>query len=265
MIASRYRTAIVIVLLFAMMFAGKASVAARALDGEGPPTGAIIVNRAESTYFDEEGTSFSTVSPTVIVTVKTVSSLTVTPDETQPSASVGPNETLTRTFRICNMGNTPDLYTITRIEVNAPSRISSLYFDVDASGTITSSDTLVTVNESLSPRVQPGFCLNVLAVLETNDVAPQSNITIRLGARSNVVAAVNGRGEDEGTIINAVGNGPRLTSPDSASLPPTKLVNGNPQRDRQPRQSLHLHDSFPQQRRCHGAQRSSQRRSARRD
>ena len=202
---------------------------ARALDGEAPPAGSVIINRAESTYFDDEGTSFSTVSPTVYVTVLSVSSLTVTPDETQPSASVGQNETVTRIFRICNLGNTPDLYTITSLEVNAPARVTSLYFDADASGTISSSDPLVTLNASLSPRVQPGACLNVLAVLETNDVAPQSNITIRLGVRSNVVAAVNGRGEDEGTIINAVGNGARITDPRSAALPPLKLVNDNPQ------------------------------------
>ncbi len=221
------RTAVITTLLLAILCASTLGALARP-DGGGTPASTIIANHAEASYEDDSGNTFSTVSPTVFVTIKTISSLTVTPDETQPSANVGPQETLTRAFRICNMGNTPDLYTITRIEVNAPSRIASLYFDVDESGTITSSDTLVTVNESLSPRVQPGFCLNVLAVLETNDVAPQSNITIRLAARSNVVAAVNGRGEDEGTIINAVGNGPRLTSPDSASLPPTKLVNGNP-------------------------------------
>lgn len=220
------RTAVITTLLLAIICASTLGALARP-DG-GTPASTVIANHAEATYEDDSGNTFATVSPTVFVTIKTISSLTVTPDETQSSASVGPHETLTRTFRICNMGNTPDLYTITRIEVNAPSRISNLYFDVDESGTITSSDTLVTVNESLSPRVQPGFCLNVLAVLETNDVAPQSTITIRLAARSNVVAAVNGRGEDEGTIINTVGNGPRMTSPDSASLPPSKLVNGNP-------------------------------------
>jgi uncharacterized repeat protein (TIGR01451 family) len=219
------RTAVITILLLALACASALGALARP-DG-GTPASTVIANHAEATYEDDSGNTFATVSPTVFVTIKTISSLNVTPDETQPSASVGPHETLTRTFRICNMGNTPDLYTITRREVNAPSRIASLYFDVDESGTITSSDTLVTLNESLSPRVQPGFCHNVLAALETNDVAPQSNITIRLAARSNVVAAVNGRGEDEGTIINVVGNGPRLTSPDSASLPPRKLVNGN--------------------------------------
>jgi uncharacterized repeat protein (TIGR01451 family) len=229
MIASRPSVVTIIALLLAILFAEQAGVVALALDGETPSAGAVIVNRAESTYLDDAGSSFSTVSPTIFVTVKAVSSLTVTPDETQPSASVGPLETITRTFRICNLGNSPDLYTITRAEVNAPARITSLYFDVDASGTVTSSDALINVNESLSPRVQPSLCLNVLAVIETNDVAPQSNLTIRLNARSNVEAAVNGRGEDEGTIINAVGDGPRLTAPQSPSLPPLKLVNNNPQ------------------------------------
>jgi uncharacterized repeat protein (TIGR01451 family) len=220
------KTAVITILLLTLICAGALGALARP-DG-GTPASTVIANHAEATYEDDSGNSFATISPTVFVTVKTVSSLAVTPDETQPSANVGPHETLTRAFRVCNMGNTPDLYTITRVEVNAPARITNLYFDVDESGTITSADTLVILNESLSPRVQPGFCLNVLAALETNDAAPQSNITIRLAARSNVVAAVNGRGEDEGTIINVVGNGPRLTSPESASLPPTKLVNGNP-------------------------------------
>jgi uncharacterized repeat protein (TIGR01451 family) len=223
------RTAITtLILLLALICATTAGALPRP-DGEQAPAATLISNHAEATYEDESGASFATLSPTVTVTVLAISTLTVTPDETQPSAAVGPNETLTRVFRICNAGNTPDFYTITRAEVNAPAHLSSLYFDTDASGTVTSADALINLNASLSPRVQAGSCINVLAVLETNDAAPQSNITIHLTARSNVVAAANGRGEDEGTIINVVGNGPRLTGPDSASLPPSKLVNGNPQ------------------------------------
>ncbi|HYP52858.1 MAG TPA: isopeptide-forming domain-containing fimbrial protein, partial [Pyrinomonadaceae bacterium] len=203
--------------------------AARAIEGDGGTAGVVISNRAEATYDDADGATFSTVSPTVSVTIKSVSSLKVTPDESAPSASVGPRETVTRVFRVCNLGNTPDLYTITRAEVNDPARITRLYFDVDASGTVTSADTVVNVGTSLSPRVAAGLCLNVLVLLETNDVPAHSSLTIRLGARSNVVGAVNGRGEDEGAIINAVGEGPRVTSPDDSSLPPTKLVNDNPQ------------------------------------
>ena len=221
------RTAIVTILLLALICASTVAALARPFDGT--PAATVISNYAEATYEDGSGASFSTISPTVTVTVLAISTLTVTPDETQPSATVGPNETITRVFRICNAGNTPDLYTITHADVNAPAHITNLYFDTDASGTVTSADTLVNVNTSLSPRVQAGSCINVLAVLETNDAAPHSNITINLAARSNVVDAVNGRGADEGTIINDVGTGPRLTGPDNASLPPSKLVNGNAQ------------------------------------
>jgi trimeric autotransporter adhesin len=229
MAASLHRIVALTVLLFALIFAGTAGAFARFLDGGAPSAGAVITNHAEAIYTNEEGESFSTVSPTITVTVLAVSTLTVTPDEAQPSANVSPNETWTRVFRVCNTGNTPDLYTITRADVNAPATLGNLYFDTDGSGTITSTDTPVTLNQSLSPRVQPGACINVLTVLQTNDAPAQSNITIHLSARSNVVDAVNGRGEDEGTIINTVGNGPRLTSPTNASLPPSKLVNGNPQ------------------------------------
>jgi uncharacterized repeat protein (TIGR01451 family) len=47
-----------------------------------------------------------------------------------------------------------------------------------------------------------------------------------LTARSNATSAVNGRGEDAGTIINTVGLGARLTDPSDQNRPPTKLING---------------------------------------
>ncbi|HYE65643.1 MAG TPA: hypothetical protein VD966_08670 [Pyrinomonadaceae bacterium] len=215
-------------LLLALVAALALSVTARAQDNR-TPGGTVISNRAEATYEDAEGKSYAIVSPTVTVTVLAVSTLVVTPDETEPSAGVGPHERITRLFRICNTGNTPDLYTITRAETDAPARILNLYFDTDASGTVTDADAPVDVGVSMSPRVLPGACTGVLAVVETNDSAPQSLISIRLTARSNVVDAVNGRPEDNGTIIITVGNGPRLTSPDNPSLPPVKLVNGGSQ------------------------------------
>lgn len=220
------RTAVIKTLLLALLCVATVGASMRP---DGTPSATTISNRAEATYDDADGTSFSTVSTTIFVTVKSISSLRVTPDESAPSESVGPRESVTRVFRICNLGNTPDLYTITRAEVNEPASITHLYFDVDASGTVTAADSVVNVGASLSPRVQSGQCLNVLVVVETNDVPAHSSLTIRLGARSNVVGAVNGRGEDEGVIINGVGAGARVTSPDDSSLPPTKLVNNNPQ------------------------------------
>lgn len=186
-------------------------------------SGTVITNRAEATYVDEAGTAYGTVSPTVTVTVLTVATLAVTPDETASSADVGPHEHLTRTFRICNTGNTPDLYTVTRAEANAPATISNLYFDQDESSTVTDGDTLIQLKQSLSRRINPGSCLGVLAVVETNDSPANTELKLRLTARSNV-SGVGGIAEDDGTIINAIGRGAFITSPDNADLPPVKLV-----------------------------------------
>jgi hypothetical protein len=108
--AQRIVSLFTLVLLVAMVASGRAGAIDDPVDA-----GTVISNRAEATYTDASGTGFSTVSETVTVTVLTVSALVVTPDETEPSATVAPNERVTRLFRICNTGNTPDLYTITHI------------------------------------------------------------------------------------------------------------------------------------------------------
>src|SRR6266542_563238 len=215
----------ILVLLLAVWLSISVIVRARTLDDSvGADT--IISNRAEATYRNDTGESFTTVSATVTVTVLPVATIVVTPDETASSGTVTPREQVTRAFRVCNSGNTADSFTVTRAEVTAPATINSLYFDIDDSGTITPEDGLIRLNESASPVRSPGSCVGVLAVIDTNDTAPQSTITISLASRSTSVNAVNGRGEDTGTIINAVGQGARLTDPSNANLPPVKMVNG---------------------------------------
>ena len=59
-----------------------------------------------------DGITYSTVSETVTFTVVAVATLTVLPKETAPSASVVPQERITRLFRICNTGNVANTYTI---------------------------------------------------------------------------------------------------------------------------------------------------------
>ena len=220
---TRTKTFVVVASLIAVLLA--TPVNARVFDD---PTGAglVISNRAEASYQDEAGESFTTVSPTVTVTVLAVATIAVTPDETAPSDTVAPRERVTRVFRVCNTGNNADTFTLTRADVTAPATLGSLYFDNDGSGTLTDGDTLARVNESISPQLPPGGCIGVLAQIDTNDAPAQSTITINLVARSNAVNAVNGRGEDSGTIINAVGQGARLTDPSNANLAPSKLVNG---------------------------------------
>ncbi|HEX8098335.1 MAG TPA: isopeptide-forming domain-containing fimbrial protein, partial [Pyrinomonadaceae bacterium] len=214
-------------LLGALVLAHAAAVLALGVDGP-TASGTAITNRAEATYSDSDGTTYGTVSPTVTVTILAVAALNVTPDETESSADVGPRERVVRPFRVCNTGNTPDFYSIARSEVNAPASIVSLHFDTDASGALNDSDALIRLGESLSPRLRPGSCVGVFAVVDTNDSPAGTRLAIRLTARSSV-SGVNGNAEDDGTIINAVGSGAVITSPTDKTLPPVKMVNGSSQ------------------------------------
>jgi uncharacterized repeat protein (TIGR01451 family) len=192
----------------------------------GSEGGVVITNRATATYEDESGSTYEADSPLVTVTVSIVAGVVVPPDETTPSDTVAPNEQVTRVFRVCNTGNTTDTFTLTDSSVSMPATIAGLYFDIDGSGTLTNGDTPIDLNQSASPSLAPGACIGVLAVIDTNAVAAQSTITISITARSNVANAANGRTQDSGTIINSVGDGPRLTDPNNATLAPNKLVNG---------------------------------------
>ncbi|HZG50791.1 MAG TPA: hypothetical protein VEZ40_01525, partial [Pyrinomonadaceae bacterium] len=227
-------------LALALAFAPRAGVA------QLQPTVAdsVISNRAEAIYADADGNEFSTVSPTITVTVRPVSAIVVTPDETEPSDAVAPQERITRLFRVCNLGNTPDLYTITRAEVTAPATLVALHFDTDASGTLTDADAPVSLNSTMSPRLAPRACVGVLAVVDVNASAPQTQLAIRLTARSNVSVTVNGTVEDTGAIINSIGERARLTDPNNPALPPSKLVNRQERVTAAPGQTLDYAISF---------------------
>ncbi|HEX8070669.1 MAG TPA: isopeptide-forming domain-containing fimbrial protein [Pyrinomonadaceae bacterium] len=208
------------------------------------PADTVISNQAEATYTDDTGAAFATVSPTITVTVLPVVAVSVTPDETAPSAVVGPRERVTRVFRVCDTGNTPDLYTVTRAAVTAPAALVSLYFDADASGTVTQGDPLVTLDQTLSPRLAPGACVGVLVVLDTNEFPANSLLTVTLTARANVAAGPGGLAQDDGTIINTVGAGVRLTSPVDTQLPPVKLVEEQGRVTAAPGQALNYSITF---------------------
>src|SRR5947209_2131113 len=213
--------ALALILLAAFVAGGRIALA-----DDTAEAGVTISNRAEATYTDADGTGFATVSPTVTVTVLTVAAVSVTPDETDPSATVAPNERITRVFRVCNTGNTPDFYTITSADVSSPAALVSLYFDTDASGTLTNSDPQITLDSTMSPRLARGQCVGVLATLDTNAGQAGQQFSIRINARSSVTDALNAGAQDSGTIINIYGNGARLSSPADPRLPPVKLVEG---------------------------------------
>jgi uncharacterized repeat protein (TIGR01451 family) len=218
----------------------------RALTDNPPTPGeTVIVNRADATYNDENGTTYSTVSPTVTVTVVSVPAITVTPDETVPSVSVEPNEQITRLFRICNTGNAEGTFLPIAAEISAPATITNIFYDADNSGTVTSGDAPVTINQTLTPRLAPGACYGVLFVIETGAVTPQTQISIRLTARSTIaLTGTNNFPQDAGTIINAVGSGVIFTSPTDTSLPPVKLVENLPRTIAAPAQILNYTIAF---------------------
>ena len=112
----------------------------RAGDGTPGTGGTIITNRAEARYEDGSGTTYQTVSETVMITVARVPAINVTPDETAPSAATAPNERITRLFQICNTGNSPDSFLATR-SINRSSTCSYQFFvDSKTSGGVRSGD-----------------------------------------------------------------------------------------------------------------------------
>jgi uncharacterized repeat protein (TIGR01451 family) len=189
--------------------------------------GVVISNRAEASYTDAAGQGYVTVSPTITVTVLTVAAVTVTPDETDPTATVAPGERVVRPFRLCNTGNTADFYTIASVEVSAPASLVSLHFDADGSGTVTDADRAVAVGTTMSPRLARGQCVGLLATVDTNQGPQGQQFTIRVVARSSVADALNAGAQDSGTVVNVYGKGARLTAPDNPALPPAKLVEGH--------------------------------------
>lgn len=235
--------ALLLIAIFLAVGAGD-SRARTAVDGDATPATTVISNRASATYIDDDGSSFNAVSDTVSLTVLAVSAIVVTPDETEASSSVTPNEQVVRTFRICNPGNTPDRYTITRAAASAPAEITSLYFDLDGNNALSDGDLTLTVGSSLSPRLAPKACINVLAVVETRNLTPSSQLLLNLTARSNLQMSANAAATDDGTIINAVGTGAKLTHPTDPTLKPLKLVEDKERTVAQAGQPLNYTISF---------------------
>lgn len=186
--------------------------------------GTIITNFAQASYKDQNGILFNTISPTVFLTVKAISSLVVTPDETEASAVVAPNQSVTRQFRVCNTSNNSDSYTLTRVNISSPAQLVGLYFDADGDGLISANDVPIALNNTRSSTIEVGSCVAVLADINTQTISVGEQLRIGITARSNVTDAANGIAEDEGTIINTAGKAAVLTDPDNPTLAPVKTV-----------------------------------------
>lgn len=207
-----------IVLIVCALFVGSGNIFAQTA------AGTTILNHAEASYKNLTGESFSAISPTVRFNVRAVSALVVTPDESENSEVVIANQTVTRKFKVCNTSNISDTYTLTQATITAPSEITALYFDIDNDGEITNADVLINLNNTQSPAIEPGACLNILAQVNTNNVSLNQRINISLTVRSNNPDTSNGIVEDSGTITNSAGKPVIFTNPDDPTLIPLKLV-----------------------------------------
>src|SRR5438874_13490226 len=113
MLSARSKTIAIVSIFATILLSGSVELWGRGFDN---PTngGTVISNRAEATYQNNAGENFTTVSETVTVTVQTVVSLAVMPDETSPSDTVSPHARVTRIFRVCSTGNYSVIFTLYR-------------------------------------------------------------------------------------------------------------------------------------------------------
>lgn len=207
-----------VLILLLLIFAVSANVS---LFAQMTGAGTIISNEAHADYFDQAGNRFATLSNKVSFVVRAVPRLTVTPDETEPSATIARDQRIVRAFRICNTGNVADSYFITNLTATSPATISGIYYDADNNGTISEADLPLVLNKTESPTIQTGECLSVLVELATNNFIAGNLLTIDLTANSSTDRNIT----DAGKIINIAGRSAILTSPDDPELPPLKLVN----------------------------------------
>src|SRR5438094_9280079 len=133
MLSARSKTIAIVSILVTILLSGSTELWARTFDN---PTngGTTISNRAEATYRNAAGENFTTVSETVTVTVQTVVSLAITPDETSPSNTVSPHAQVTRLFRACNSCNYSDSFHSTPGDISVSATIKARIVDNDGNG-----------------------------------------------------------------------------------------------------------------------------------
>lgn len=147
--------------------------------GQTTPADTQIQNQASATYSDGSGSSYSTVSNTVIVTVAKVSGLAITPDgATDPSVVAGQTGVLFN-FVVANTGNFSDQVRFLSggasvyLSGASPATITQAVIDVDNSGSINAGDVDIFGNgaDVLSAVISQGASINVLVEVSINGAA----------------------------------------------------------------------------------------------
>ena len=212
--------AIVTLLVFTFLWAN--APALHAQNNQGTPAGTKIINRAQGLYQTDQGETIRPASPIVEVSVVAIPAVTVSPDQTTPSGNVAPGETVLRAFQICNSGNNPSRFIVMSAGASEPATLGSFYFDINGDGAVSSVDSEFVPGQALTPGLLPGACVSILAYLHTGTVQVGTLIDSVIQARAEGDPQVR----DSGRIIDSVGGGARISSPENRDMPPVKTVDG---------------------------------------
>ncbi len=152
------------------------------------PGGTRVVNVANATYADANGTAFTTISNTLATTVTAIAAMVVGPNDPVCHAATGgfPSGTpIIKTFSILNASNVDDSYTITSASVSAGT-ITSMSF-VTPAGSVP-----VTPGSTVSPTLTPTNSMQLVVDVATLGIPVGTNVIVRLTVRTTNTSTSNG-------------------------------------------------------------------------
>ncbi|HEY0871757.1 MAG TPA: hypothetical protein VGD55_15260 [Acidothermaceae bacterium] len=187
--------------------------------------GTQIQSTASATFQTSSAASSSIASNEVTTVVASIGSIAVSPKENgcDPQADVFPiGPLLVKTFSITNNSDVVDAYTVQTATTSAGS-IAGVAF-VNASGTTTPA----TVGQTLSQTIQPGASLQVQVSIVTTAIAVGTHVEVSLGARTSVMATINGLQSDSGQACGIASAGASFGAPQGSTALLALLINGQP-------------------------------------
>jgi uncharacterized repeat protein (TIGR01451 family) len=139
-----------------------------------------------------------------------------------PQADVFPvGPALVRLFTIVNNSDVVDAYTVQTLTTSAGTITSAAF--LGANGTATP----LTVDQTVSPVVQPGGSVQVQVTLATTAITVGTHVSISLSARTTVLSTVNGLQSDSGQQCAIATAGASFGAPQGSGSPLSLQINGS--------------------------------------